>query len=88
MVALDIWNHNDFMHKNYILNRLNNTQYNVYNSIKSANALQKVLDKKFKFEDVVMKKLIFDKFLNLKVAFESNKFILSKNGIRIYGWFC
>jgi hypothetical protein len=38
IVALDIWNQDDFIHKNYILNKLNNTQYNMCSSIKSAKA--------------------------------------------------
>ena len=33
------WNHTDFMSKNYILNRLDNTLYDVYSLIKSEKAL-------------------------------------------------
>jgi hypothetical protein len=36
--------------KNYILIRLNNTQYDMYRSIKSVKVLWKALDKKFKVE--------------------------------------
>jgi hypothetical protein len=36
MIALDLWNQNEFMCKNYILNKLNNIQYDVYNELKSA----------------------------------------------------
>ena len=36
IVAFDVWNHDDFIHKNYILNKLNNTQYDMSRSIKSA----------------------------------------------------
>jgi hypothetical protein len=36
--------YNDSMCKNYILNGLDNTLYNVYNSINNAKALWKALD--------------------------------------------
>ena len=39
MVALNALNHTDFMSKNYILNGLDNTLYNMYSSIKSIKAL-------------------------------------------------
>jgi hypothetical protein len=40
MVALDVRNHSNFVYlKKYILNRLNNTQYDVYSSIKNVNTL-------------------------------------------------
>jgi hypothetical protein len=35
MAVVDSWNHTDFICKNYILNVLDNTLYDVYNSIKS-----------------------------------------------------
>jgi uncharacterized protein len=35
MAVVDAWNHTDFICKNYILNGLDNTLYDVYNSIKS-----------------------------------------------------
>jgi len=54
----------------------------MYNSIKSAKTLWKALDKNFKVEAVVMKMFIVSKFINLKMIFESNKLILSKNCIR------
>ena len=56
MAVVYIWNNNDFVYENYILNELNNILYNVYSSIKSAKILWKVLDKKHKIEDVGMKK--------------------------------
>jgi hypothetical protein len=46
MVALNALNHTDFMSKNYILNGLDNTLYNMYSSIKSIKALWEALDKK------------------------------------------
>jgi hypothetical protein len=57
------------MLKNYIFNGLDNTIYNVYSSIKSTKALREALDKKKKYkdEDVGMKKFIVIKFLDLKM---------------------
>jgi hypothetical protein len=46
MVGLNVLNHTDFMLKNYILNGLDNTLYNMYSSIKSIKALWEALDKK------------------------------------------
>ena len=55
MIALDVWNHSDFMCKNYVLNIFSNTQYDVHSSIKTAKILWKTLGKKFKVEVVCMK---------------------------------
>jgi hypothetical protein len=64
------------MCKNYILNVLDNTQYDVYSSIKSAKALWKVVNKKFKVEVAIMKKFIIDKFLDFKMV--DSKITMSK----------
>jgi hypothetical protein len=55
----------------------------MYNSIKNAKTLWKALDKKFKVKVVIIKRFIVGKFLSLRMVFESNKFILSKNEIRV-----
>lgn len=68
MVVVDTWNHNDFICKNYILNGLGNTIYNMYNLIKSSKVLQEALDKKYKAEDAGIKKFIVNKFLNFKMV--------------------
>ncbi|KAM2637851.1 hypothetical protein EV1_022294 [Malus domestica] len=39
LVAIHAWNHSNFLCKNYILNALDNTLYNVYSPIKNAKAL-------------------------------------------------
>lgn len=64
------------MCKNYILNVLDNTQYDVYSSIKSTKALWKVVNKKFKVEVAIMKKFIIDKFLDFKMV--DSKITMSK----------
>ena len=39
VVAVDAWKHSDFLCKNYILNGLDNTLYNVYSPIKTVREL-------------------------------------------------
>ena len=39
VVVVDAWKHSDFLCKNYILNGLDNTLYNVYSPIKMAREL-------------------------------------------------
>jgi hypothetical protein len=46
MENINAWNHSDFMCKNYSLDELDNTVYNIYSSIKSTKVLWKALDKK------------------------------------------
>jgi len=65
---MDAWNHNDFISKNYILNGLYNTLYDVHSSIKKAKSLWEALDKKLKVEDVNIKKFIIGKFLDFKMV--------------------
>lgn len=76
VLALNVWNQSNFVCKNYILNVLDNTQYDVYSSIKSAKALWKVVNKKFKVEVAIMKKFIIDKFLDFKMV--DSKITMSK----------
>jgi hypothetical protein len=57
------------MSKNYILNRLDNTLYDVYSLIKSEKALWKALNKKnSKLKIDSMKKFVVDKFLDFKMV--------------------
>lgn len=56
------------MFKNYTLNELDNTSYDVYNSIKITKVLREALDKKYKAKDTNMKKFMVGKFLDLKMV--------------------
>lgn len=47
VVVVDTWKHADFLCKNYLLNGLDNTLYNVYSPIKIAKELWDSLDKKY-----------------------------------------
>ncbi|XP_016652450.1 PREDICTED: uncharacterized protein LOC107881912 [Prunus mume] len=68
VAATDAWYHSDFLCKNYILNGLDNTLYNVYSPIKTAKALWESLDKKYKTEDAGMKKFVVGRFLDFKMV--------------------
>ncbi|XXG63020.1 hypothetical protein AAC387_Pa05g1293 [Persea americana] len=67
VAAVEAWKHADFLCRNYILNGLDNTLYNVYCSLKTAKELWDSLDKKYKTEDVGMKKFVVGRFLNYKM---------------------
>ena len=73
---MDAWNHSDFLCRNYVLNGLKNTLYNVYNPLKTTKELWDSLNKKYKTEDVGLKKFIVDKFLDFKMV--DSKTVLSQ----------
>ena len=58
VTAVDAWKHSNFLCKNYILNGLENTLYNVYSSISLEKELWASLDRKYKTEDVGHKKFM------------------------------
>ena len=74
--AVDEWNHSDFLCHNYVLNGLENTPYDVYSPLKTAKELWDSLDKKYKTEDVGLKKFIVGKFLDFKMV--DSKTVLSQ----------
>ena len=76
VAAIDAWKHVDFLCKNYILNGLDNTLYNVYSQIKTAKELWDSLDKKYKTEDAGTKKFIVGRFLDYKML--DSKTIISQ----------
>ena len=47
---------------------MDNTQYNMYSSIKSVKVLSKTLDKNFKVEIISMEKFKVDKFSDFKMV--------------------
>ncbi|KAA0048117.1 hypothetical protein E5676_scaffold546G00690 [Cucumis melo var. makuwa] len=68
-LAIDAWKHVEYLCKNYILNGLDNTLYNVYSSVHSAKNLWTSLEKKYKTEVVGAKKFIVGKFLDYKMVY-------------------
>ncbi|XP_075499088.1 uncharacterized protein LOC142537463 [Primulina tabacum] len=74
--AVDAWNHNDFLCRNYILNGLDDTLYSVYYSVKTAKDLWDSLEKKYKTEDAGVKKFVVGKFLDFKMV--DNKSVINQ----------
>ena len=68
IAAIDAWKQSDFLCKNYILNGLENTLYNVYSPIPTAKEIWKFLEKKYKTEDAGLKKFVVDRFLEYKMV--------------------
>ena len=66
--AIEAWKHLDFLCRNYVLNGLIDTLYNVYYTKSSANELWETLDRKYKTEDVGAKKFIVGRFLDFKMV--------------------
>ena len=67
IAAVEGWKHADFLCRNYILNGLNNTLYNVYCAFNTARELWDSLDKKYKAEDAGLNKFVVGKFLDYKM---------------------
>jgi len=52
------WTQGDFLCRNYVLNGLDDSLYNVYSSITTTKKLWASFDKKYKTEDVGTKKFV------------------------------
>ena len=63
MMTVDAWKNSDFLCRNYILNRLDDTLYDIYSSCNSAKELWDSLEKKYKTEDASAKKFVIGKFI-------------------------
>ena len=72
VAAVEAWHNSDFLCKNYILNGLSDTLYNVYSGVKTAKELWHSLEKKYKTEDADMKKFVVGKFLDFKMVDSKN----------------
>ena len=58
VLAVDAWMQGDFVRRNYILNGLDDSLYNLYSPITTAKKLWASLDKKYKIENVGTKKFV------------------------------
>ena len=67
VATVEAWKHADFLCRNYLLNGLDNTLYNVYCAFNTAREPWESLDKKYKTEDVGLKKFVVGKFLDYKM---------------------
>ncbi|KZV58737.1 hypothetical protein F511_11232 [Dorcoceras hygrometricum] len=66
--AFEAWGHGDFLCRNYVLNGLDNSLYNVYSSMTIAKLLWESLEKKYKTEGARLKKFIVGKSLDYKMV--------------------
>ncbi|WJZ96894.1 hypothetical protein VitviT2T_015540 [Vitis vinifera] len=66
--AIDAWKHSDFLCRNYVMNGLADSLYNVYSDKKTAKELWESLDRKYKTEDVGAKKFVVGRFLDYKMV--------------------
>ena len=76
IAMVDAWMRSNFLCKNYILNGLDSTLYNVQSPIKTARELWESLDRKYKTKDVGMKKFVVGRFLDYKMV--DSKTIISQ----------
>ena len=67
--VIDAWNHSDFLCKNYFLNRLTYSLYNVYCTKSSTKELWESLDRKYKTEDTRAKKFTVGQFLDFNMVY-------------------
>ncbi|XP_028077782.1 uncharacterized protein LOC114279697 [Camellia sinensis] len=67
-MALDAWKQSDFLCRNYVLNSLADSLFNVFYAKDLAKELWDALDKKYKTEDAGAKKLVIGRFLDFKMA--------------------
>ena len=66
--VVDVWKHSNFLCKNYVMNALTDSLYNVYADKKTAKELWESLDRKYKIEDVGAKKFVVGRFLDYKIV--------------------
>ncbi|XP_024200265.1 uncharacterized protein LOC112203539 [Rosa chinensis] len=66
--AIVAWASNEFLCRNYILNALDDSLYDIYSSFKTAKELWESLDNKYKTEVACSKKFVISKFLNYKMV--------------------
>ena len=66
--VVDAWKHSDFLCRNYVMNALTDSLYNVYTDKKTAKELWESLDRKYKTEDVGAKKFVVGRFLDYKMV--------------------
>ena len=65
---VDAWKHSEFLCRNYVMNALTYSLYNVYSNKKTSKELWESLDQKYKTEDVEAKKFVMGRFLNYKMV--------------------
>ena len=65
---MNAWKHFEFLCKNYIMNVLTDSLYNLYLDKKTAKEQWELLDQKYKTKDAGAKKFIMGRFLDYKMV--------------------
>ncbi|XP_070016872.1 uncharacterized protein [Nicotiana sylvestris] len=66
-LVIEAWKHSDFLCKNYILTGLGDALYNVDSGVETSKELWIVLEKKYKTEDIGLKKFVSAKVSDYKI---------------------
>ena len=67
-MAFSAWKDSDYLCRNYVMNSLNDSLYNVYSAKRSSKELWESLDRKYKTEDAGSKKYIVGRFLDFQMV--------------------
>ncbi|RZB66097.1 Retrovirus-related Pol polyprotein from transposon TNT 1-94 [Glycine soja] len=67
-MELALWNENDYLCKNFILNGLANDLYDYYSPYKSAKLVWLALEKKYDTEEAVTKKYVVSRYLKYQMT--------------------
>ena len=65
--AASLWNHNEYNCRNYLLNALDESLYDIYSTFANARDIWISLEKKYRTEVACSKKFVVGKFLNFKM---------------------
>ncbi|PWA47466.1 hypothetical protein CTI12_AA499090 [Artemisia annua] len=65
--AASLWNHNEYNCRNFLLNALDDSLYDIYSSFTSAREIWISLEKKYRTGVACSKKFVVGKFLNFKI---------------------
>ena len=66
--VVDAWKHSDFLCRNYVMNALIGSLYNVYTDKKTTKELWESLNQKYKTKNAGAKKIVVGRFLDYKMV--------------------
>ena len=66
--VVDAWKHSDFLCRNYFVNVLTDSLYNMYTYKKTIKEIWESLDRKYKTKHAKAKKFVVGRFLNYKMV--------------------
>ena len=74
--VVDAWKHSDFMCRNYVMNALTDSLYNVYQDKKTTKEIWESLNRLYKTEDAGVKKFVVSRFLDYRMI--NSKIVVSQ----------